>query len=157
MSYSVTHFWNVYQGDKWIAEIVAGSPSEAVQAVLLEHGLKSSEGMKAIEYDPDVNDPHVRFVPYGHDSFQEHFDEEHLGAEENLDETTMNTRHRYARGPVTDRLKQKLLLRLQQGLGDSDLLAEDIIELIAVARNDQDGFRAATQELDRLIGLTPSV
>jgi len=69
----------------------------------------------------------------------------------------MNTRHRYARGPVTDQLKQKLLSRLKQDQGDADLLAEDIIELIAVARNDQDGFSAASRELDRLIGLdTPA-
>lgn len=65
----------------------------------------------------------------------------------------MKTRHRYARGPVTGELKQKLLSRLKQYQGDADLLAEDIIELIAVARDDQDGFRAASRELDRLIGL----
>lgn len=65
----------------------------------------------------------------------------------------MSTRHRYARGPVTDQLKQKLLLRFQQDQGNADLLAEDILELIAVARNDQDGFRAATRELDRLLSL----
>lgn len=64
----------------------------------------------------------------------------------------MSTRHRHARGPVTEQLKQKLLLRLKQDQGDADLLAEDIIELIAVARNDQDGFSAASRELDRLLG-----
>ncbi|MCF5382039.1 hypothetical protein GIW05_00695 [Pseudomonas syringae] len=63
----------------------------------------------------------------------------------------MSERHRYARGPVTDQLKQKLLCRLKQGQGDTDLLAEDIIELIAVARNGQDGFSSASRELDRLI------
>ncbi|ELQ8317602.1 TPA: hypothetical protein L6A34_31485 [Pseudomonas aeruginosa] len=69
----------------------------------------------------------------------------------------MTTRHRYARGPATDLLKQKLLLRLKQDQGDANLLAEDIIELIAVARNDQDGFSAATLELDRLLGFnTPA-
>ncbi|NNB34056.1 hypothetical protein [Pseudomonas fragi] len=69
----------------------------------------------------------------------------------------MNTRHRYARGPVTDQLKQKLLSRLKQDQGGADLLAEDIIELIAVARNDKDGFSAASRELDRLIDLdTPA-
>lgn len=69
----------------------------------------------------------------------------------------MKTRHRFARGPVTDQLKQKLLLRLKQDQGDADLLANDIIELIAVARNDQDGFTAVSRELDRLIGLdTPA-
>ena len=69
----------------------------------------------------------------------------------------MNSRHRNARGPVTDQLKQKLLSRLKQFQGDADLLAEDIIELIAVARNDQDGFSAASRELDRLIRLdTPA-
>lgn len=46
-------------------------------------------------------------------------------------------RHRYARGPVTDSVKLKLIERLQaeQDLG---LLAEDIIEMIAVGRNDPD-------------------
>ena len=69
----------------------------------------------------------------------------------------MNSRHRNARGPVTDQLKQKLLSRLKQFQGDADLLAEDIIELIAVARNDQDGFSAVSRELDRLIRLdTPA-
>lgn len=69
----------------------------------------------------------------------------------------MTTRHRYARGPVTDQFKQKLLLRLQQDQGNADLLAEDILELIAVARNDKDGFRAASWELDRLLSLdTPA-
>lgn len=69
----------------------------------------------------------------------------------------MSTRHQYARGPVTDQLKQKLLLRLKQDQGDANLLADDIIELIAVARNDQDGFRAASLELDRLLGFdTPA-
>lgn len=58
-------------------------------------------------------------------------------------------RHRYARGPVTDSVKLKLIERLQaeQDLG---LLAEDIIEMIAVGRNDPDGFRAVNRELDRL-------
>ena len=69
----------------------------------------------------------------------------------------MSTRHQYARGPITEKLKQKLLLRLKQNQGDTDLLAEDIIELIAVARNDQDGFSAANLELDRLLGFdTPA-
>lgn len=68
----------------------------------------------------------------------------------------MNTRHRYARGHATEQLKQKLLLRLKQDQGGADLLAEDIIELIAVARNDQEGFIAASLELDRLIGLDTS-
>lgn len=72
------------------------------------------------------------------------------------DSPAQNMRHRYARGPVTNQLKQKLLSRLKQDQGD-DLLAEDIIELIAVARNDQDSFSAASRELDRLIGLdTPA-
>ncbi|MFL1449394.1 hypothetical protein ACI77O_13435 [Pseudomonas tritici] len=69
----------------------------------------------------------------------------------------MRTRHRYTRGPVTDQLKQKLLSRIKQDNGDADLLAEDIIELIAVARNDQDGFSAASLELDRLLSFeTPA-
>lgn len=58
-------------------------------------------------------------------------------------------RHRYARAAVTDEVKRKLIDRLHQEQ-DLDLLAEDIIEVIAVARNDPDGFRAANRELDRL-------
>lgn len=64
----------------------------------------------------------------------------------------MTTRHRYASGPATELLKQKLLLRIKQDQGDANLLAEDIIELIAIARNDHGGFSAATLELDRLLG-----
>ena len=58
-------------------------------------------------------------------------------------------RHRYARGPVTEDMKKKLIVRLQND-EDLELLADDIIEGIAVARNDPDGFRAANRELDRL-------
>lgn len=65
----------------------------------------------------------------------------------------MTTRHRYARGPATDLLKQKLLSRLNQAQSSMDLLAEDIIELISVARNDQEGYSAANRELDRLMSL----
>lgn len=63
-----------------------------------------------------------------------------------------NGRHRYARAAVTDELKRKLIDRLH-GLHqeqDLELLADDIIEVIAVARNDPEGFRAANRELDRL-------
>lgn len=67
----MTHFWDVYQGDKWIAETTASSPGEAVQAVSSEHGLDSTDGMKAIEFNPDVNDHNVPFVPYGHVDLEE--------------------------------------------------------------------------------------
>tara|TARA_B100000408_G_scaffold94849_1_gene72983 strand:+ start:403 stop:567 length:165 start_codon:yes stop_codon:yes gene_type:complete len=46
-------------------------------------------------------------------------------------------------------MKKKLIVRLQND-EDLELLADDIIEVIAVARNDPDGFRAANRELDRL-------
>ena len=58
-------------------------------------------------------------------------------------------RHRYARGPVTEDMKKKLIVRLQND-EDLELLADDIIEVIAVTRNDPDGFRAGNRELDRL-------
>ncbi len=58
-------------------------------------------------------------------------------------------RHRYARASVTDEVKMKLMTRLQNDQ-DLELLADDIIEVMAVARNDPDGFRAASCEFDRL-------
>lgn len=58
-------------------------------------------------------------------------------------------RHRYARGPVSEDVKKKLMDRLQNDQ-DFELFAEDIIEVMGVARNDPDGFRAANRELDRL-------
>ncbi|MGO4801205.1 hypothetical protein ACEN2T_18145 [Pseudomonas sp. W22_MBD1_FP4] len=72
----MAHFWNVYQGDKWLAEVITNSPCQAVQEVVLQHGLNSSEGMKAIEFDPDVNDMNVRFVPYGHVALEEQLETE---------------------------------------------------------------------------------
>lgn len=68
------------------------------------------------------------------------------------EKANMNTRHLCARGPVTDQLKQKVLALIERDQGDADLLAEDIIELIAVARTDKDGFSSASRALDRLIG-----
>lgn len=58
-------------------------------------------------------------------------------------------RHRYARASVTDEVKKKLMARLQNDQ-DLELLADDLIEVMAVVRNDPDGFRAANRELDRL-------
>ena len=58
-------------------------------------------------------------------------------------------RHRYARASVTEEVKVKLMTRLQNDQ-DLELLADDIIEVMAVARNDPDGLRAASRELDRL-------
>lgn len=55
-------------------------------------------------------------------------------------------RHTFARGPVTDQVKGKLVTMIKAAEGKEDL-AEDIIEAIAVARNDRDGFRA----VDRLL------
>jgi len=69
----MTHFWDVYQGEKWIAETTASCPSEAVQAVSSEHGLDSNDGMKAVEFNPDLNDQNVLFFPYGHVDLEEEF------------------------------------------------------------------------------------
>lgn len=44
--------------------------------MFLKHGLNSTEGMKAVEFDPDVNDMNVRFVPYGRDDLEEQFETE---------------------------------------------------------------------------------
>lgn len=68
----------------------------------------------------------------------------------------MTKRNRYTGGPDTEQLKQKLLLGLKQYQGDTDLLAEDMVELIAVARNEQNGFSAASSDLDRLHGFYSS-
>lgn len=56
-------------------------------------------------------------------------------------------RHTFARGPVSEQVKVKLVGMIKASGGKEDLLAEDIIEVIAVARNDRDGFRA----VDRLL------
>lgn len=61
-------------------------------------------------------------------------------------------RYKYARGPVCTEIKQKLVEHLQTQT-DLDTIAEDIIELIAVGRNDREGFRAVSAELDRLKSL----
>lgn len=72
----MAHFWDVYQGNKWIAEVTASSPGEAVQAVTLEQGLDSTDGMKAIEFDPDVNDQNVPYRPFGRIDLDEEFETE---------------------------------------------------------------------------------
>lgn len=60
-------------------------------------------------------------------------------------------RHRFARGPVTEEVKQKLIAWIRAAQSDNvELLAEDIIEVIAAARNEQGGFRAALHEIERL-------
>ncbi|WP_026960514.1 hypothetical protein [Aliagarivorans taiwanensis] len=59
-------------------------------------------------------------------------------------------RHKFARGPVTDELGKKLVAMIKGSSGKEELLAEDVIELIAVARNDNDGFRAANRAADEL-------
>lgn len=60
-------------------------------------------------------------------------------------------RHKYARGPVTEEIKAKLLEMLAGCEGKEELMAEDIIEMVAVARNDPEGFRAANRMLDKLM------
>ncbi len=59
-------------------------------------------------------------------------------------------RHKFARGPITDEIKVKLLQMIKASSGKEELLAEDIIETIAVARNDPEGFRAANRLLEQL-------
>lgn len=56
-------------------------------------------------------------------------------------------RHKFARGPVTDQVKTKLVAMIKAAEGKEELLAEDIIEAIAVGRNDRDGFRAVERLL----------
>lgn len=72
----VAHFWNVYQGEVWLAEVSADSPAQAIQDICLKQGLESVQGMRAVEFDPDVNDPNVRWIPYGHDLDEPFADEE---------------------------------------------------------------------------------
>lgn len=59
-------------------------------------------------------------------------------------------RHKYARGQVTEDVKAKLLHMIKCSRGREELLAEDIIEAIAEARNSSDGFRAVSDLLCRL-------
>lgn len=70
-------------------------------------------------------------------------------AEQKVQKSLPSGRHRYARTTVTNEIKKKLVSRFSQEK-DMELLAEDIIEVIAVANNDPDTFYAAAQELDRL-------
>ncbi|WP_178125741.1 hypothetical protein [Pseudomonas sp. EMN2] len=60
----MAHFWDVYQGDKWIDEVTASSPGQEVEEVFLKHGLVSKDGMKAVEFNPDANDWNVHWTPY---------------------------------------------------------------------------------------------
>lgn len=76
-------------------------------------------------------------------------------AKEKTQQPFPSGRHRYARASVTEELKGKLIDRLQQEQ-NLELLADDLIEVIAVARNDPDGFRAANRELDRLANFDSS-
>lgn len=64
-------------------------------------------------------------------------------------------RHKFSRGPVTDQIKGKLVAMIKAAEGKEDLLAEDIIEAIAVARNDKDGFRAVGRLLAELANEYP--
>lgn len=75
-------------------------------------------------------------------------DRNHEKGEEMASYTT--GRHKFARGPVTDEIKVKLLQMIKASSGKEELLAEDIIEAIAVARNDPEGFRAANRLLEQL-------
>lgn len=61
-------------------------------------------------------------------------------------------RYNHARGPVSLDVKRKLVEFIQTH-SDADSLAEDIIELIAVGRSDSEGFRAVSNELDRMKSL----
>ncbi len=63
------------------------------------------------------------------------------------------TFHQYAHGAVTAEIKQKLITMIEQRSSDGyiELLAEDIIELMAVARRDKNGFRAVNKALDELL------
>ncbi|WP_340617394.1 hypothetical protein [Xenorhabdus entomophaga] len=61
-----------------------------------------------------------------------------------------NNRYQFARSSVTQETKEKLIHMIKKCSGKHELLAEDIIELILVARNDPDGFRAVSKLLDNL-------
>jgi hypothetical protein len=60
------------------------------------------------------------------------------------------SRHKYARGSVTEETKQKLVAMIERRNGKIELLAEDLIELMAVARRNKNGFRAVNKALDEL-------
>lgn len=59
-------------------------------------------------------------------------------------------RHRFARGPITDNIRVRLVNMIKRSKGKEELLAEDIIEAMAVARNDNDGFKAAERLIKTL-------
>ena len=59
------------------------------------------------------------------------------------------SRHKYARGAVTEEIKPKLVAMIERSNGKIELLAEDLIELMAIANSDN-GFRAVNKTLDEL-------
>ncbi|PHM51276.1 hypothetical protein [Xenorhabdus sp. KK7.4] len=59
-------------------------------------------------------------------------------------------RYQFSRGPITQEIKTKLIKMIENSSGKHEILAEDIIEIVSVARNDPDGFRAVNKLLDRL-------
>ncbi|WP_340621920.1 hypothetical protein [Xenorhabdus siamensis] len=61
-------------------------------------------------------------------------------------------RYQFARGPITQEVKEKLIGMINNSSEKHELLAEDIIEIISVARYDPDGFRAVNKSLDSLKG-----
>jgi hypothetical protein len=65
----------------------------------------------------------------------------------------INERYKFARGSVTDEIKEKLITMIKASVGSNkeNLLSEDIIELIAVARSEKEGFRAVNKLLDTFI------
>lgn len=61
-----------------------------------------------------------------------------------------SARQKYARGPVTDRVQAKLVRMMKASEGIETLVAEDIVEAMAIGRNDPEGFRAVDQFLSEL-------
>ncbi len=61
-----------------------------------------------------------------------------------------SARQKYARGPVTDRVQAKLVRMMKHLRALRTLVAEDIVEAMAIGRNDPEGFRAVDQFLSEL-------
>ncbi len=62
-------------------------------------------------------------------------------------------RHKWGRSAITDEIRDKIIIMIEASvsLGKVDLLAEDLLEIMADARNLPDGFIAANQHLGLLI------
>ncbi|MEQ5394118.1 hypothetical protein ABN236_18795 [Proteus sp. fly-1013] len=71
----------------------------------------------------------------------------------NYIEGLKNNRYEFVRSPVSDEVREKLII-LMQNENNRNMLAEDIIEMILIARNSPDGLQAVNGYIDKIINLS---